>query len=118
MMDLGTVKKKLEKGKYHDVSEAADDIRLVWKNCMTRLYLKTTRRVKSARYACCPCHLMRENQFSKRAVGKTSVRVAALQLLVMHTEEAKQKMRKLEFVHFVGSLLQALMRIKLKELRS
>ena len=34
-MDLGTVKKKLEKGKYHDVSEAADDIRLVWKNCMT-----------------------------------------------------------------------------------
>ena len=35
MMDLGTVKKKLEKGKYHDVSEAADDIRLVWKNCMT-----------------------------------------------------------------------------------
>ena len=35
MMDLGTIKKKLEKGKYHDVSEAADDIRLVWKNCMT-----------------------------------------------------------------------------------
>lgn len=35
MMDLGTVKKKLERGKYHDVSEAADDIRLVWKNCMT-----------------------------------------------------------------------------------
>jgi len=34
-MDLGTIKKKLEKGKYHDVSEAADDIRLVWKNCMT-----------------------------------------------------------------------------------
>ena len=35
MMDLGTIKKKLDKGKYHDVSEAADDIRLVWKNCMT-----------------------------------------------------------------------------------
>ena len=35
MMDLGTIKKKLEKGRYHDVSEASDDIRLVWKNCMT-----------------------------------------------------------------------------------
>lgn len=35
MMDLGTVKKKLEKGKYHDVAECADDVRLVWRNCMT-----------------------------------------------------------------------------------
>ena len=34
-MDLGTIKKKLDKNKYHDVAEAADDIRLVWKNCMT-----------------------------------------------------------------------------------
>ena len=35
MMDLGTVKKKLEKGKYSDAAECADDVRLVWKNCMT-----------------------------------------------------------------------------------
>jgi hypothetical protein len=35
MMDLGTIKKKLDKGKYADASECADDIRLVWKNCMT-----------------------------------------------------------------------------------
>lgn len=35
MMDLGTIKNKLEKGKYADASECADDIRLVWRNCMT-----------------------------------------------------------------------------------
>mmetsp|Transcript_41425 Transcript_41425/g.86947 ORF Transcript_41425/g.86947 Transcript_41425/m.86947 type:complete len:326 (+) Transcript_41425:179-1156(+) len=35
MMDLGTIKKKLEKKKYADASQCADDIRLVWKNCMT-----------------------------------------------------------------------------------
>ncbi|KAL7477933.1 hypothetical protein ACHAW6_003721 [Cyclotella cf. meneghiniana] len=35
MMDLGTIKKKLEKGKYMDAGECAGDIRLVWTNCMT-----------------------------------------------------------------------------------
>jgi len=35
MMDLGTIKKKLEKGKYADAGECAGDIRLVWTNCMT-----------------------------------------------------------------------------------
>lgn len=35
MMDLGTIKRKLEKGKYSDAAECADDVRLVWKNCMT-----------------------------------------------------------------------------------
>mmetsp|Transcript_13527 Transcript_13527/g.22033 ORF Transcript_13527/g.22033 Transcript_13527/m.22033 type:complete len:277 (-) Transcript_13527:891-1721(-) len=35
MMDLGTIRNKLEKGKYHDAADCADDIRLVWKNCMT-----------------------------------------------------------------------------------
>ena len=35
MMDLGTIKKKLEKGKYNSASDAATDVRLVWKNCMT-----------------------------------------------------------------------------------
>lgn len=35
MMDLGTIKRKLEKGKYGDAAECADDVRLVWKNCMT-----------------------------------------------------------------------------------
>ena len=34
-MDLGTIKKKLEKGKYNSASDAASDVRLVWKNCMT-----------------------------------------------------------------------------------
>jgi hypothetical protein len=34
MMDLGTIKKKLDKGKYSDAVEVAEDIRLVWKNCM------------------------------------------------------------------------------------
>lgn len=33
-MDLGTIKKKLDKGKYSDASECADDVRLVWRNCM------------------------------------------------------------------------------------
>lgn len=32
-MDLGHVKSKLEGGKYHDINEAADDIRLIWDNC-------------------------------------------------------------------------------------
>ena len=35
LMDLGTVKSKLEQGKYADASDCANDIRLVWKNCMT-----------------------------------------------------------------------------------
>eukprot|EP00585_Thalassiosira_rotula_P013225 CAMPEP_0196130176 /NCGR_PEP_ID=MMETSP0910-20130528/641_1 /TAXON_ID=49265 /ORGANISM="Thalassiosira rotula, Strain GSO102" /LENGTH=323 /DNA_ID=CAMNT_0041389429 /DNA_START=89 /DNA_END=1057 /DNA_ORIENTATION=- len=35
MMDLGTIKSKLEKSKYTDASQVAHDIRLVWKNCMT-----------------------------------------------------------------------------------
>ena len=34
-MDLGTIKKKLDKNKYNDASEVAEDVRLVWKNCMT-----------------------------------------------------------------------------------
>jgi len=34
-MDLGTIKSKLENGKYKDLEEAANDVRLVWKNCMT-----------------------------------------------------------------------------------
>lgn len=33
-MDLGTIKKKLEDGQYKNMSEVADDIRLVWTNCM------------------------------------------------------------------------------------
>mmetsp|Transcript_7626 Transcript_7626/g.9408 ORF Transcript_7626/g.9408 Transcript_7626/m.9408 type:complete len:167 (+) Transcript_7626:116-616(+) len=35
MMDLGTVKRKLERGQYATAAECADDIRLIWKNCMT-----------------------------------------------------------------------------------
>lgn len=35
MMDLGTIKNKLEKGKYSCCEEVANDIRLVWRNCMT-----------------------------------------------------------------------------------
>mmetsp|Transcript_15677 Transcript_15677/g.31664 ORF Transcript_15677/g.31664 Transcript_15677/m.31664 type:complete len:216 (-) Transcript_15677:99-746(-) len=34
-MDLGKVKENLQSGKYRTAGEAADDIRLVWKNCMT-----------------------------------------------------------------------------------
>mmetsp|Transcript_26392 Transcript_26392/g.76161 ORF Transcript_26392/g.76161 Transcript_26392/m.76161 type:complete len:214 (+) Transcript_26392:94-735(+) len=34
-MDLGSVKSKLENGKYKDIEDAANDVRLVWKNCMT-----------------------------------------------------------------------------------
>ena len=33
-MDLGLVKKKLNEGKYKTIHDAADDIRLIWKNCM------------------------------------------------------------------------------------
>jgi len=34
-MDLGLVKKKVNEGKYKSIHDAADDIRLIWKNCMT-----------------------------------------------------------------------------------
>ncbi len=34
-MDLGTIKKKLKKGRYIDAFSVANDIRLVWTNCMT-----------------------------------------------------------------------------------
>ena len=32
-MDLGTVQKNLQNGKYKDVKKALDDIQLVWDNC-------------------------------------------------------------------------------------
>mmetsp|Transcript_25112 Transcript_25112/g.36898 ORF Transcript_25112/g.36898 Transcript_25112/m.36898 type:complete len:282 (+) Transcript_25112:121-966(+) len=35
MMDLGTVKRKLERGQYKTAAECAEDIRLVWTNCKT-----------------------------------------------------------------------------------
>lgn len=34
-MDLGLIKKKLNENKYKSIHEAADDVRLIWKNCMT-----------------------------------------------------------------------------------
>jgi hypothetical protein len=34
MMDLGTIKRKLERGSYKSHEECAEDIRLVWSNCM------------------------------------------------------------------------------------
>jgi hypothetical protein len=34
-MDLGKVKKKIDESEYTSVQETAEDIRLVWKNCMT-----------------------------------------------------------------------------------
>lgn len=34
-MDLGTVKRNINGRKYRSIPEAADDIRLVWTNCMT-----------------------------------------------------------------------------------
>jgi Bromodomain len=34
-MDLGTVKRKLERMQYANAAMCAHDIRLVWKNCMT-----------------------------------------------------------------------------------
>lgn len=34
-MDLGLVKKKVNEGKYKSIHEAAEDVRLIWKNCMT-----------------------------------------------------------------------------------
>ena len=33
-MDLGLVKKKLNENKYNSIHDAADDVRLIWKNCM------------------------------------------------------------------------------------
>lgn len=35
MMDLGTIQKKLERNQYNTAWEVAQDIRLVWNNCMT-----------------------------------------------------------------------------------
>lgn len=34
-MDLSQVKKNIESGKYSSIHEAADDVRLIWSNCMT-----------------------------------------------------------------------------------
>uniref|UniRef100_A0A7S2PE54 Bromo domain-containing protein n=1 Tax=Leptocylindrus danicus TaxID=163516 RepID=A0A7S2PE54_9STRA len=34
-MDLGTVKRKLESTQYETANECAEDIRLIWSNCMT-----------------------------------------------------------------------------------
>ena len=33
-MDLGTIKRGIESGKYETIDEIANDIRLVWTNCM------------------------------------------------------------------------------------
>jgi len=33
-MDLGQVKRKIEQMKYNSIHDAADDVRLIWKNCM------------------------------------------------------------------------------------
>eukprot|EP00567_Pseudictyota_dubia_P016764 CAMPEP_0197462860 /NCGR_PEP_ID=MMETSP1175-20131217/60214_1 /TAXON_ID=1003142 /ORGANISM="Triceratium dubium, Strain CCMP147" /LENGTH=212 /DNA_ID=CAMNT_0042998465 /DNA_START=43 /DNA_END=677 /DNA_ORIENTATION=+ len=33
-MDLGQVKRKIETGKYGAIHDAAEDVRLIWKNCM------------------------------------------------------------------------------------
>ncbi len=33
-MDLGTIKKKIENDEYEAVEDIANDIRLVWSNCM------------------------------------------------------------------------------------
>jgi hypothetical protein len=35
MMDLGTLKRKLERGHYTTAHQVAEDVRLVWFNCMT-----------------------------------------------------------------------------------
>lgn len=35
MMDLGTVKRKLERNQYKTAKECAEDIRLIWTNCKT-----------------------------------------------------------------------------------
>mmetsp|Transcript_132889 Transcript_132889/g.384223 ORF Transcript_132889/g.384223 Transcript_132889/m.384223 type:complete len:249 (-) Transcript_132889:63-809(-) len=34
MMDLGTIKRRLERGQYSTAHQVAEDIRLVWSNCM------------------------------------------------------------------------------------
>lgn len=34
-MDLGTIKKKIADRKYKTIMQAADDVKLVWSNCMT-----------------------------------------------------------------------------------
>ena len=34
-MDLGTIKKRLSRGDYKTVFQVAEDVRLVWTNCMT-----------------------------------------------------------------------------------
>lgn len=33
-MDLGTIKRRIERGHYETAAQCADDIRLVWRNCM------------------------------------------------------------------------------------
>ena len=34
-MDLGTIKQRLERGYYSKTYQVAEDVKLVWKNCMT-----------------------------------------------------------------------------------
>ena len=33
-MDLGTIKRRLERGQYSTAHQVAEDVRLVWSNCM------------------------------------------------------------------------------------
>lgn len=35
MMDLGTIKRRLERGQYQRTYQVAEDVKLVWRNCMT-----------------------------------------------------------------------------------
>lgn len=35
MMDLGTVKRKMDRGQYANAAQCAADIRLIWDNCKT-----------------------------------------------------------------------------------
>ena len=37
-MDLGTVKRKVAEGRYASVFDAAEDVRLVWKNCVSDIH--------------------------------------------------------------------------------
>lgn len=49
-MDLGTVKRLLEKGCYGNLDDVAADVRLIWKNCRTYNCGGVPRKLHKARF--------------------------------------------------------------------
>lgn len=84
-MDLGTIKRKLERDQYATAAQCASDIRLVWSNCMTynaegsdfwllakafsKRFEDRYRRIKLECKSRVSYHLVRKHEFSNTNVS-------------------------------------------------